>query len=287
MWIQACSELRDHPKTKRLMRALNISNAEALGHLLCLWWWATTYELSGDLSNYEPYEIAEAAGYNGDGDFLTALVKSGFVDETENGYVLHDWDQYGMALEAKKRTMGAERVRQYREKKAETSEETPCNAPVTKCNTPCNAPVTKCNTPCNADVTECNAREERRGEERKREENILPPIPPTRGEAKPAIEVMFEKFWDAYPKCNRKRDREVALKAFKKIKPSAETFNAIMAGLEADKRSKQWTRDNGDFIPLPTTWLNKRRWESAEDPQTKLRGAFNELVNHMKGADDG
>jgi hypothetical protein len=27
------------------------------------------------------------------------------------------------------------------------------------------------------------------------------------------------------------------------------------------KNSQQWTKDGGQFIPMPATWLNGRRWE--------------------------
>ena len=29
------------------------------------------------------------------------------------------------------------------------------------------------------------------------------------------------------------------------------------------KQSHQWQKDNGDFIPLPATWLNQERWEDS------------------------
>lgn len=69
---------------------------------------------------------------------------------------------------------------------------------------------------------------------------------------------MFETFWKAYP---RKVNKQGAAKAFKKLKPNDDLFKAIMDGLENHKKSKQWTRDDGQYIPHPTTWLNGRRWE--------------------------
>ena len=68
----------------------------------------------------------------------------------------------------------------------------------------------------------------------------------------------FAEFWTAYP---RKVAKPEALKAWIKIKPDDETFAAIMAGLAAAKTSRDWTKDDGQFIPHPTTWLNQRRWE--------------------------
>ena len=34
-----------------------------------------------------------------------------------------------------------------------------------------------------------------------------------------------------------------------------------MDGLERAKRSDQWIKDGGRFIPHPASWLNAARWE--------------------------
>ena len=34
-----------------------------------------------------------------------------------------------------------------------------------------------------------------------------------------------------------------------------------MSAIEAQKKSPQWTKDGGQFIPHPATWLNGKRWE--------------------------
>lgn len=65
----------------------------------------------------------------------------------------------------------------------------------------------------------------------------------------------FERFWAVYPK---KVGKQAALSAFKKVKVPVDT---LIAAVEAQKRSKQWTRDNGQYIPNPATWLNQGRWE--------------------------
>ena len=80
----------------------------------------------------------------------------------------------------------------------------------------------------------------------------------TSRDSEPSINDMFETFWKAYPRKEKKQD---AKKAFMKLKPSEDLFKAIMAGLENHKKSEQWTRDKGQYIPHPTTWLNGRRWE--------------------------
>lgn len=72
------------------------------------------------------------------------------------------------------------------------------------------------------------------------------------------FEKSFEQFWSAYPK---KTAKQQALKAWQKIKPDDEFVRKILSALEQHKKSAQWLKDNGQYIPYPATWLNGRRWE--------------------------
>ena len=78
----------------------------------------------------------------------------------------------------------------------------------------------------------------------------------------------FDAFWAAYPK---KSGKEAARKSFARAKADIGT---MLSALEVQKQSEQWTKDNGQFIPNPTTWLNQGRWE--DEVQTKSSGfAYN------------
>ena len=68
-------------------------------------------------------------------------------------------------------------------------------------------------------------------------------------------EAAFARFWAAYP---RKEGKQKAAAAFGKITVSVEV---LLSALERQKKSPQWTKDNGQFIPHPATWLNGKRWE--------------------------
>ena len=68
----------------------------------------------------------------------------------------------------------------------------------------------------------------------------------------------FDEFWSQYPK---KIGKAAAGKSWRKIKPSAELHQTILAAVSAHKTTDQWTKDGGKFIPHPATWLNQRRWE--------------------------
>lgn len=72
----------------------------------------------------------------------------------------------------------------------------------------------------------------------------------------------FDRFWTAYPK---KVGKEAARKAFTKVKAPVDT---LISAVEAQKTSTQWTRDNGQYIPNPATWLNQGRWEDVLDTVT-------------------
>lgn len=81
------------------------------------------------------------------------------------------------------------------------------------------------------------------------------------------IKPLFDRFWEAYPRHTAKQE---ALKRFEKLAPDGELFETMLKAIEKQKRSEQWTKDNGQFIPHPATWLNQRRWED-ELPESAPR----------------
>jgi hypothetical protein len=70
-----------------------------------------------------------------------------------------------------------------------------------------------------------------------------------------AHEDDFERFWSMYP---RKEGKQKAKAAFSKVDVDIET---LLDALADHKKSAQWTKNNGEFIPHASTWLNGRRWE--------------------------
>ena len=48
-----------------------------------------------------------------------------------------------------------------------------------------------------------------------------------------------------------------------RLNPDSELLVVMLAALERQKQSSQWIKNGGEFIPYPTTWLNKRRWEDS------------------------
>lgn len=68
---------------------------------------------------------------------------------------------------------------------------------------------------------------------------------------------VFEEFWKEFPK---KRDKQGCLKIWVRKKLS-EQLPPILIALRSQKESSQWTRDAGQYIPNPSTWLNQDRWD--------------------------
>lgn len=69
---------------------------------------------------------------------------------------------------------------------------------------------------------------------------------------------MFEEFYSEYPK---KKEKSKVQEWFLKKKPKQELFEEILSALKKQKQSKDWTKNNGQYIPYPRTWLNNKRWE--------------------------
>ena len=67
------------------------------------------------------------------------------------------------------------------------------------------------------------------------------------------IEDMFECFWLNYPRHDAKK---IATQSER-----AELLSKMLYAIKNCKNSEQWQKQDGQFIPMPTTWLNQMRWE--------------------------
>lgn len=252
-WIESHQEVGRHPKTKKLARLLGVSLPAAVGYLHYLWWWALDFAQDGTLEKFDGYDLADAMQWDGDPDELVkALISSGYIDSTEDGLVIHDWGEYaGKLLErrakdrARKRAASeiAEPAQKFRrnsngidEERAEIRKDSFVTVP--------NSTLPNQTVPNSTLQNSTN----------------------THSEALTLQERRFAEFWKAYPK---KVGKASCLKAWKKLKPNTGLFNHIMVSLEAQKRTEQWQRDGGRFIPNPLTWLNQGRWD---DEPTEVRG---------------
>jgi hypothetical protein len=77
-------------------------------------------------------------------------------------------------------------------------------------------------------------------------------------EKKRTLLVGFDAFWMSYPK---KLGKETAKKAWAKISPQNGLSEAILASVDQHKKTPDWLKDGGQFIPYPATFLNGKLWE--------------------------
>jgi len=186
-------------------------------------------------------DIADLPGFG------AALALSGWVLQTSEGLEFpRFFDEYNVSPEEKTRSQGAERQRRYRERQGQKSDG--------------QSDGFGCVT---GDVTDNVTVTPR--EEKNREEKENTPQPPTGGRQRRrnAAEEPdgFVEFWSAYP---RKVGKDAARKAFGKRRPDAALLAKMLAAITIQARSTQWLRDDGQFIPHPSTWLNAGRWSDEE-----------------------
>ena len=163
-WIQVYSNLADHPKIYALVDRMKLRrNSEAVGIVVSLWLWAAKNAPDGDLSGFPERAIADAVGYSTSyaEKLCQQLVETRWLDETENGYALHDWVEYAPAIidmYEKDKNRTRERVRKFRERRRSiTPNETVSQQ---TCNVTCNVTSDKCNAPRLDMTTEDKRREE-------------------------------------------------------------------------------------------------------------------------------
>lgn len=67
----------------------------------------------------------------------------------------------------------------------------------------------------------------------------------------------FELFWSVYP---NKKSKKTAFEKFKRIDFKKTSFESIMISLEKQKQSDDWTKNGGQYVPMPQTWIFNERW---------------------------
>ncbi len=77
----------------------------------------------------------------------------------------------------------------------------------------------------------------------------------------------FEEWWQHYP---RKVGKPVAQRAYAKAMQGGATCAALLDGLAA--WAAYWAaRNEPEYVPHPSTWLNQRRWEDTPPPLPAAR----------------
>ena len=141
--------------------------------------------------------------------------------------------------------------------------------------------VTKNNAPVTEAVTNNNESKsiEKDIELEKDTDKQLSLLPqPTLATKEEKLKLLFEDFWKLYPKKVKKQN---AFREFKKIKDIEALMPIILDDVERKKRSKNWTKDNGQYIPDPERYIKNERWNDVNEvaeKQTAIEDAVSDKV---------
>jgi len=221
------SDLRGDPAVIAIMAKTGLDEFAVIGRLHKLWSWADAVSEDGVIGSLSPVQFVSYMDRELASDgFISTLYEVGWLTLENDRVVFPNYDRH-MSESAKKRSVNAARKAESRSQKKRTN--------VRK-------KVDKSGT---------------RGEEIREEKNI-PPVSPPEGDIDP-----FDTFWSIFPK-HRRVKKPKAKAAWKKhVKPPL--VDTVLAALRQDVSSEDWQRDNGAYVPHPTTWLNQHRWEDEDE----------------------
>lgn len=247
----------DHPKTKKLRRALGDAGVILL---LRIWEYATQSRHTAD-KVYSDEEIELAVDWDGeDGEFVKILVACGWLDEIRDGYALHDWSEHNSyAANAKSRSDAARRAAKARwEEKRGVKTEPDMSKNADECEAQCPThdsalPIdAKGNAPSPSPFPSPSPSP-------KKEENtyVAKPSPVKKKSKKTEYSPEYEEFFAAFPaRGGRKQGKAEGQKSFDKaIRKKGVTAKFLI------ERIKLLGPTYGDYAPNPATWLNNERWQ--------------------------
>lgn len=267
-----------HPKTIELERQLQHPGAG--GFVVNLWCWAAIHRPGGALSNMTSRDLSTAVRWPGDPEKLVAALLEcggegpGFLEEVDGVLILHDWrEKQEYFAQAEERWRGREKKRRQRLSPKRPPGKGDKNGTKSHACPPTEGDMAGTMSPQSPPL-------EKRREDQRREDQDTPPTPQRGMDG-------FDAFWKLYPKHAGKK---AALKAWTHLNPSPNLQDRILAAIRVQLTWPQWTKEGGQFIPHPTTWLNQARWDDESPTPLKEHGAdlsrFKKLMEDENGDKD-
>ncbi len=274
--------LLSHRKFRRFRHCVG---DRALEYLVSLWVQVAIQRPSGDLSGWDALDLAEACGYAaGDVEqFASHLIECGWIDQSEDGLVVHDWGVHQPYV-----TKAPERRARAREagslggkRSAETRAERYGTAQPSKRPRSDRFDGPEATAPEASEAPSPSPSPSPRSKPKTSSSSASPTDAPTSTPAAPPKAPKeppgFAEFWELYPrKVGKGAARKAWERARKRCNGSRDLLTLCQEALPKHLRSEQWTRDGGQFVPHPATWLNQDRWEDAteEDDLARDEEAF-------------
>ena len=257
-WFKLYADLQHHPKRYRFEE---LASTEYGLHYLTAWFgYVCRFAPSGDVTGFTPREVARACEWKGDAQvFWNALLGAGFIEKTKKGYCSHDWYEENGRF-----------IRENEHRKPVGKPRVTLGKPLLQDKT--GQDNTNNTTSLPTPTRQARVDDASEGEGKGREGKGINPS---------AAGAEFEQFWTAYPK---KKSKGAALKAWSTLKPP---IGSILVALQWQRRQFDWTKDQGQFVPYPATYLRAQGWK--DEPPKDLTakpwacpkcGTSSNRVNH-------
>ena len=251
-WIESHIGLDKHPKTLNLACVMNWSVRETVGALHIFWHWCVDYAEDGNLTRYNDSTLASVVGLDPQAgrEFVEAMVKCG--GETASGFI--EREPYFRVHDWWNYFGKYLQVKyKHNPKKWKGIQKGYVNG------------------------SKGGSNNRTYGRSRSRS-----PILKLKGGL--GENNGFDEFWSAFP---RHVAKSKALESWSKLDPDPSLKIKILEAIEKQKEWPQWTKEKGQYIPYPATWLNQHRWED-ETPVEPQQGQFSKRITETltRGLDD-
>ena len=184
----------DHPKVKRLIRS---AGHKAFYSLMRLFSTAAKMYTNGVFDGCDIHDIEDFGGWTGkSGFFVDALVNVGFLEETADGFAIHDWIEHQPWLaNAEKRSLHARKAIQARWDKKLKEPVDPQGVDDVQLEYSEN---TNCNTPYPSPSPQPSP-----------SHSPIPSLSPEPSPQPPLRRQWFNDFWEVYPRKQAKGEAEM------------------------------------------------------------------------------
>lgn len=85
----------------------------------------------------------------------------------------------------------------------------------------------------------------------------------------------FNRFWQAYPSKKGKKPAAEKFRALRKRHTSKEFLDRLIEDVRCRARGHEWTKSNGQFVPMASTYLNQERWNDPAPNVSQLQSRHN------------
>jgi len=250
------ADFLDHPKLRNLLVNLG---PEGIFSWIALLAFVARWRRNGDLSDMTATDIVLHSCWSGLPDaFIGELVRLRLLDD-QDGLRIHDWRRWNWRLASGERNRKNVQVR-YQKPTTENIEvfkKVVDESYKSRSEVVADADASRSyrSSDLRSSVDQSNTVEEKkyRSSREKKSRCLSDDLP-----------AGFVEFYEAYP---RKTGKQEAIKAFRRLNPSAELQTVVLDDVRRRYVATEWR-----YIPHPATYLNGRRWEDEMPPVQAAAG---------------